>query len=142
MTVIAWDGKALAADRQVTFGYTKNKRTTKIRKYGDVLCGVTGESKYADALFKWVEDGRIKERFPSFSNDNQVMLVVIDDKDLIEYWSSTFETKYPRDTKASWGSGKELALGAMAAGADAKTAVEIACEYDLYCGGGADVVEA
>ena len=76
MTVIAWDGKTLAADRQITSGYTKNKRITKIRKYGNVLCGVTGETKYADALFKWVEDGRIKERFPSFSDDNQVMLVV------------------------------------------------------------------
>ena len=78
MTVIAWDGKTLAADRQITSGYTKNKRITKIRKYGNVLCGVTGETKYADALFKWVEGGRIKVRFPSFSNDNQVMLVVID----------------------------------------------------------------
>lgn len=142
MTVIAWDGKTLAADRQITSGYTKNKRITKIRKYGNVLCGVTGETKYADALFKWVEGGRIKERFPSFSDDNQVMLVVIDDKDLIEYWSSTFETKYPRDERTSWGSGKELALGAMAAGADAKKAAEIAREYDLYCGGGVDVVEA
>lgn len=85
MTVIAWDGKTLAADRQITSGYTKNKRITKIRKFGKVLCGVTGETKYADALFKWVEGGRIKERFPSFSDDNQVMLVVIDDKDLIEY---------------------------------------------------------
>lgn len=94
MTVIAWDGKTLAADRQITSGYTKNKRITKIRKYGNVLCGVTGE------------------------------------------------TKYPRDERTSWGSGKELALGAMAAGADAKKAAEIACEYDLYCGGGVDVVEA
>lgn len=141
MTVIAWDGKTLAADRQVTSGYTKNKRTTKIRKFENVICGVTGESKYADALFKWVEGGRIKERFPSFSDDNQVMLVVIDDKELTEYWASTFETKYPRNEIAAWGTGKELALGAMAAGADAKKAVEIASEYNLYCGGGIDVVE-
>lgn len=69
------------------------------------------------------------------------MLVVIDDEELTEYWASTFEIKYPRDERASWGTGKELALGAMAAGADAKKAVEIACEYNLYCGGGIDVVE-
>ena len=43
-------------------------------------------------------------------------------------------------TVIAW-DGKTLALGAMAAGADAKKAVEIACEYNLYCGGGIDVVE-
>ena len=30
----------------------------------------------------------------------------------------------------------------LAARVDAKKSTEIACEYDLYCGGGVDVVEA
>lgn len=33
------------------------------------------------------------------------------------------------------GSGCAIAIGAMAAGADAKRAVEIACDYDTQCGG-------
>ena len=35
----------------------------------------------------------------------------------------------------AWGSGRELALGALMAGADSATAAGIAAKLDVYCGG-------
>lgn len=40
------------------------------------------------------------------------------------------------------GSGADYAMGAMAAGKDAKEAVEIACRFDINCGLGVDVLMA
>lgn len=39
------------------------------------------------------------------------------------------------------GSGAKFALGAMACGASAATAIEIAAQFDAYTGGGVDVIE-
>lgn len=44
------------------------------------------------------------------------------------------------DQREAWGSGADFALGAMAMGAGARRAVEVACELDVHCGKGIDVV--
>lgn len=142
MTIIAWDGKNLAADRLVTAGSLAKHTTTKIKQIGQKLCGVTGESKYSDALFAWVEDGMISERFPNIPNEDQVVLIVIDDGKIYEYWSSIHRIVYSAKEYAAFGCGNKFALGAMSAGADAKQAVEIACQYDIYCGGGIDILRS
>jgi hypothetical protein len=41
----------------------------------------------------------------------------------------------------AWGTGREVALGAMSMGADAKTAVKIACKWNIYCGMGVDAIQ-
>lgn len=140
MTVIAWDGKSLAADRQATLGGNAFFQIKKIKKIGNLLCAFTGEAKYAESLFIWVEDGMVKERFPNMPNNDQVRLIVISESEISEYLSSTNRVIRPIQHIAAFGSGAEFAIGAMSAGVDAKKAVEIACEYDVYCGGGVDVV--
>lgn len=40
----------------------------------------------------------------------------------------------------AWGSGRDYAMGAMARGANAKEAAEIAMRFDNGCGMGIDVV--
>jgi hypothetical protein len=45
------------------------------------------------------------------------------------------------EKKVAYGSGGDLALGAMAAGATAKQAVAIACRFDPNTGQGIDAVQ-
>jgi ATP-dependent protease HslVU (ClpYQ) peptidase subunit len=49
-----------------------------------------------------------------------------------EYWG---EVMLLTKTLVAIGSGSDLALGAMGAGADPKRAVEVACEWAVSCGG-------
>lgn len=48
MTVIAWDGKTLAADKRVGYG-NMHRTTTKIRRVGDALVGCSGSGSLAVA---------------------------------------------------------------------------------------------
>lgn len=57
MTTIAWDGKTLAGDKQVTTGGTATK-TTKVfkvkTKKGYVLVGYSGDLADGQAFVEWL----------------------------------------------------------------------------------------
>lgn len=57
VSVIAWDGRTLAADKQATSNGVRFT-TTKIRRLpsGDVLAW-TGDEDHAHMVAKWYEDG-------------------------------------------------------------------------------------
>lgn len=57
------------------------------------------------------------------------------------YYSGNHSFELRSDVPFAVGSGDKLALGAMAAGADAKEAVAIASRYDLYTNSSLQVVE-
>lgn len=56
MTIIVWDGKILAADKQATTANLR-KSCNKIRKINDNLCGVTGDFDVAEEIFHWYAQG-------------------------------------------------------------------------------------
>lgn len=56
MTVIAWDGKTLAADKRGTRGGLP-VTVTKIKRIGDVIAGVAGNAAHVGELFQWVAEG-------------------------------------------------------------------------------------
>lgn len=134
MTTIAWDGKTLAADSMVTGNGMRIGRITKAYRVGRLLVGLAGTVGLAQAFLHWLAEGA-KGDPPSMKaedGDAEVMVVLPDGR------IATFD-KYGRDQMASTqyaiGSGGRFALGAMAAGADARRAVEIASELDCFSGG-------
>lgn len=140
MTVIAWDGKTLAADRRRTVGGTP-MQATKVRKVRDegttreYLVGCAGDSfdcvQFIDT-FKFGEWDRVKPvDFAALIVDQDALIWFMGERPLVH------QISLPR---FAIGSGADYAIGAMAAGATALEAVRIASQYDIHCGDGADEV--
>jgi len=139
VSVIAWDGKTLAADRQATSGNLR-RTTTKITRHGDVLIAGTGTQSSTQAVREWILEGANPSSFPSLPADDPSAVWVINrNGTVVKFENSPFGMVY-HDKVFAEGSGRDFALGAMFMGADAVKAVEVACVYDIYCGGGIDTL--
>lgn len=140
MTVIAWDGKTLAADkRAVNSGLIRT--VTKIKRIGDLLVGVAGDTAGLVEAFRWVELGCPYDKYPDIlkdKNDGPGILVIKDGKTFM-YGTSPLPTEY-EDKLFAIGSGRDFALSAMHFGMSAKEAVEFASLHENNCGNGVDVL--
>lgn len=145
MTVIAWDGKTLAADRQATANgvlhqITKIRKITKGRKKGWLIANA-GSAATGGLLMDWFESGAEPKHFPyeyQTKDGYAATLIAISPDGLIHKYEHLplpiiFEDEFYAD-----GSGKEMALGAMAMGADAVTAIQVVCSMETECGVGID----
>lgn len=142
MTVIAWDGKTLAADKQTTDAGLRLK-TTKIFKFGNLLVGGCGDTARIVEMREWIENGCKKEDLPAFQRDAATFapMLVIDNGRCCQYWNGHLPI-WIEDGFAAIGSGRDFALAAMYLGKTAREAVEIACHFETGCGNGVDVLEA
>ena len=145
MTIIAWDGKTLAADRQATSGYIK-VGTTKIVKCPTTgrLIGSAGGMGSAQLMMQWILDGEDMSKYPPCQNDKDDwarIIIVNPDGTLNEYERLPKKlVLQPIEGYHAIGIGREVALGALAMGADARTAVAIASTYVDGCGLGIDTL--
>jgi hypothetical protein len=141
MSVVVWDGRTLAADRQATDGDIRT-RCKKIRKLpsGDLI-GWVGSGEEGLALAEWYASGADPGCWPeSQKGDNWARLIVVHHGKVWEYCQLPVK-QHVKGKQAAWGSGASLALGAMGAGADAIQAVKIASKFNIYCGLGVDHYE-
>jgi len=139
MTVIAWDGKTLAADRMQTYAGTVGQMT-KIHRVGECLVGGAGESSFINAMIDWVRQGRRHENFPDHQRDKddwQPLLLVEPDGNAYIYTRTPFPVKQEQKLVAI-GSGREFALAAMYCGKTAAQAVLVAEALCTDCGCGVD----
>jgi len=142
MTVIAWDGKTLAADkRAVASGLIST--TTKIRRIGDLLVGIAGNLSAGMEMLEWIENGREREKYPAVqqNDDRSCGCLVIDGGRILKYESGPIPLVFEQPFFAM-GSGRDFAVAAMHCGKSAREAVEIASLYENGCGNGVDVLEA
>jgi hypothetical protein len=146
MTVIAWDGKTLAADKRassVGYGYT----VTKLRRLKDgSIAAITGNGDEAGAVLAWLNSERDPEKYPPAQKDNDTsVLVVRRDLQTLGYELLSFgKTPHPQkieDPIYAMGHGRDFALAGMHCGLSARAAVELTCKLDFYCGNGVDVLE-
>lgn len=147
MTIVAWDGKTFAADKQSTIGGLKRK-LSKIHKLDNGhLVAATGTTVDCIEYVKWykkvcaaTEDERVF--FPTWTgNDKPWLMVVTPWKGIYLYTGCDTYIDYSENDIFAVGSGSEYAMGAMRAGATAKEAVLIASEFDTHCGMGVDSIE-
>lgn len=140
MTVIAWDGKTLAADKLFSHG-SLQMTGTKIQKIGAALVGFSGDASIAAELIEWFSGGCAPEKFPATQRNENLseLLVVWPNGDVHKYQRSPLPVKFPPQ-KCAIGSGRDFAIAAMHLGQTARQAVEIASIYDTDCGNGVDVL--
>lgn len=145
MTVIAWDGKRLAADRRLNGGTGyQNASVTKIKRLpSGALLGCCGGMSFCQAIFAWMEAGADPDLVDKTWFEHEEMsaqaILILPDKTILLY-----EHVIPIPIESPFyaiGSGGSYATAAMHLGQNASKAVEIACMYDSECGNGVDVLE-
>lgn len=144
MTVIAWDGKTLAADQETGTQYIKCTRTTKIQRLADGrLMGLAGDAALARELGEWVKAGADPATFPAECRPGQTnaarALVITPAGEVMVFESGPYAIDFGR-RKHAIGSGTDAAFAVMALDHDAETAVRIAIEVCNGCGGGIDTL--
>ncbi|BDU76277.1 hypothetical protein [Mesoterricola sediminis] len=141
MTVIAWDGKTLAVDRMGTNG-DKKFPAKKCRKTqnGDIIAW-SGTLEVGITLADWWEAGRDPKTWPEAQKgEDWTRLVILMGGQV--YTMEQLPVLQPVESPFhAWGSGSEFAMGAMAMGADARKAVEIASQLCPSCGFGVDAYD-
>jgi hypothetical protein len=148
MTVIAWDGKTLAADRRCTEGDGLIRTMTKIEKveYHDedgvetVLLGACGDTAVCAALVAWFKDGADPFDFPPVADSDRANLIAISAKQGVRVWAFSPHAMKFEDPTGAWGSGQDFAIAGMHLGLDAVAAVKLACIYRTDCGNGVDAL--
>lgn len=144
MTVIAWDGHRLAADKRASCsGYPAT--VTKIaRTSNGELLAVSGDFDTGQSLMAWFQAGAAPELFPdNRGNDDgyRARLLVIDAGPRIRIYESTPFAITIEDKCYAMGSGRDYALAVMHLGRNSRKAVEVASALDSGCGNGIDTLE-
>lgn len=138
MTVIAWDGHTLAADKRGTQGGLP-RTMTKIVRHGAALLAVTGDWDVGSELRAWYVAGADPAAFPPRARDDHATLIVIARERIAVYVTGPYPTVI-EDRRCAFGCGRDFAEAAMHLGHDAVRAVEVACALDINCGNGIDAL--
>lgn len=131
VTTIACDGRTMAGDGQASRGQLITARSAqKIVMFEDGrIVGTAGEKPCCRKFLEWLREGGTRPKLKDVA-----ALVLHRDGRLVYHTDSDpegTETEIPN----AIGSGCEIAIGAMMAGAPPTRAVEIAANRDVYTGG-------
>lgn len=139
MTVIAWDGKTLAADKCATSGGGIARTVTKIERHGGALLAITGNWDVGTEMREWWKAGAVPKDFPAKAREDQATLIVITGQRIDTYACGPYSMRIEQD-RCAFGSGRDFAEAAMYCGKTAVEAVLIACQFQTDCGRGVDVL--
>lgn len=105
-----------------------------------MLIAGAGIAHNIQAMLEWVTEFDCdKEKFPKLDEDDVILWVVNKNGTMAKFENSPYPITY-HDEKWADGSGRDFAYGAMAMGANAARAVEVASQYDAFCGHGVESV--
>lgn len=138
MTVIAWDGTTLAADKASTIAGLRLTVTKVFKVYGKLIA-FSGDANDAMQLLAWFKAGADPATYPKALERNETAGYVFDGSCVLKYTKSAHPERI-EDKLFAAGSGRDYALAAMHLGFDAKRAVEVACHFDSGCGNGMDTL--
>ena len=132
MTTVAANLEMLAVDSQVTAGNTKSiAGPSKLKRVGDKVFAATARTGDARKFSRWVQAGMPEDDKPSMEEGFAAVMLSADG--LTEYYDDLEPVEIAEGFTAV-GSGAQLAIGAMAAGASPERALHIACEWNIHTG--------
>lgn len=148
MSVIAYDGKTIAADHMASYGGSQIKCDKLFQIEPHIIVGFVGEHGMGKTLVEWFTAGAKPDDYPRLQNEDAAATLIVYTKHVngttdpngepicMFYTNSSPVPLELKDHPMAWGSGGQVALGAMAAGASATKAVEIANIHAEGCGFG------
>lgn len=138
MTVIAWDGTTLAADKRATANGVV-RTTTKISRIKGHLVAFSGDLDVGMALLNWYKDGCVPEKWPQAQKTDRwtSLLVITPEGKITKYETEPYPLLF-EDKQFAMGSGRDFALAAMYLGKSAREAVKITNALSVECGNGID----
>lgn len=141
MTVIAWDGTTLAADKRGDYSGAALTVTKLHRVDRDRIAAVSGCGSHGMAVLQWLRDGADIAKYPPPCGDDRALVVVVHrDGTVLSYEGHGYCVSLTEATPLAMGAGRDFAMGALAMGADARQAVEITNRFSMYCGNGVDTM--
>lgn len=133
MTTIAWDGRTLAADRQLTTSGVRYETTKAHRLRDGSLFASCGSLENNVAVRTWLNDGGDK---PIIDKDDDYDGVLIKPDGTAWILSKKLYFIAIESPCYATGSGRDFALIAMRMGKTAREAVELAAELCIFTGMG------
>ena len=126
MTVIVWDGKSLAADRNTGRDVIAEWQERKIFTLnGGKLFGFSGNTLLRDKFITWISNGFFQELAPILAPNESLDAILIDPakKEVLFCSNNTEFYRVPYGHKFAMGSLGPFAEGALMMGATAEEAV-------------------
>lgn len=147
MSVIAYDGKTIAADRMATYNEFQLQAEKLFKVAPHIILGFVGEHGQGQKLISWFKNGAKPEDFPTPEEHATATLIVLtkhtkgatdpNGKPICMFYPGANNIPLEiKNTPMAWGSGAGIALGAMLAGKTATRAVELANTMADGCGMG------
>lgn len=139
MTVIVYKDGVMAADTQETVNDVP-RRCIKLYKVGKTIIGTAGDSYTGMMFVDWWKGGAKPKDKPDLTNldseeeDFECLVWTEGKLYSVTRLFQMVEINLDDHPYYAIGSGSGVAYGALAMGAKAKEAVEIACDYDIHCG--------
>lgn len=131
MTTIAWDGKTLVADRQLTSNGVRFETTKAHRLSDGSLFASCGALENNAAVRHWLNGGNDK---PVMGKDDDFDGVLIKPDGTAWILNKNLHLIAIESPYFATGSGRDFALLAMHMGKTAREAVALAAELDIWTG--------
>jgi len=143
LSVVVWDGTTLAADRMGAYADDSAYRVKKIDQInfpeGKHLYGWAGTHYLGIQMMNWFRNMQDSPAPAAQHDDHFIRVLEIKPDREIWLWEGTVCWRIDEPFFAI-GAGREYAIGAMAHGATASEAVEIASRFYMGCGLGVDAL--
>ena len=139
MTVVAFDGRSVAADRRLNYG-SMTGQTCKVFQTAHGILGGAGNLAQIREMLAWLNKGALPKDFPDAqrnANDSPTLMRVLPTGQVLIYEHSPYPYQIDSPFWAI-GSGSAYAMAAMHLGRSSREAVEVACALDSSCGNGID----
>jgi len=133
VTTIAYDGKTLVTDSQVTLDGKRFGKTQKIfRLHSRAVLAIAGSMDVSYEIMRWLNGDAEKPALDKEQDDFEALVIEPD--------GSAWEIapglrRFPACIPWSGGTGGIVAMTAMRCGKTAQEAVELACEIDTKSSG-------
>lgn len=139
MSTIAFDGKTIAFDTQITCDdYAEEVKVQKVFKTNGrifLFAGGVGDYSLVKQFVIWAKHYPIFPDQIEYPEPSDSSFIAIDRDGKAWVFSHNSTPVYKTKNNVALGSGGRFALGAMAAGATAEQAIKIAGKFDIYTSG-------
>ena len=143
MTTIAIDkfGFAAADGLRTWCGDILSRAEQKLRRRHGLVYGLTGLAPVFETLIKWHHEHKADpEKMPKVEGDDSHWTLIVIGHNSVTKFSKTCPYPESFDPPIAFGSGMDLAKGAMLFGATAEQAVRLVADHTNHTGGEIQVI--